>query len=59
MHPQDVASLAAAGAADLPEGGDHVQPAERLLSEAPEHAATPRPLLETCLDAWIESGRRR
>ena len=58
MRPQDVASLAASGKAELAEGGDHVQPAERLLSEAPERAAALFPLLETCLDAWIESGRR-
>ena len=58
MRPQDVASLAASGKAELAEGGDHVQPAERLLSEAPERAAALLPLLETCLDAWIESGRR-
>jgi hypothetical protein len=58
MRPQDVASLAVPGRAELAEGGDHVQPAERLLSEAPEHAAALRPLLETCLDAWGESGRR-
>ena len=58
MRPQDVASLAAAGKAELAEAGDHVQPAERLLSEAPERAAALSPLLETCLDGWIESGRR-
>jgi len=53
---EDVAPLVAAGRAELAEGGDYVQPEERMLAEATRHGPVLRQLLETCLDVWGGSG---